>query len=422
MQHTLTVILGGGAGSRLYPLTKVRAKPAVPLAGKYRLIDIAISNAINSQLRHIFVLTQYLSSSLNRHVAQSYTFDIFTNGFVEILAAEQREEGGHWYQGTADALRQQWHTFDMPEFDLFLVLPGDALYHMDYRPMIRKHRESGADVTVAVNTIDRSRAHHFGLLALDEEGLITDFREKPKGDAMNGIEAPETLLLEKFGDRFDPNNTFLASMGVYLFNRSVLERYLRDTDYIDFGKQIIPEAIKNEKCAGQIFPGYWEDIGTIQAFFEAHMGMLREPPVFSFNESHWPIFTRPRFLPNINAINCNLENCRVAEGSTLQGATIRHSVIGLRSHIRSNAVVEDSILMGADYYEHETQSSCPIPIGVGERCVIKRAIVDKNVRIGNGVTILNSNNVREADHELHHIRDGIVIIPKNTVIPDGTVI
>lgn len=420
MKKTLTVILGGGAGSRLFPLTQHRAKPAVPLAGKYRLIDIAISNAINSGLRQVFVLTQYLSSSLNRHVAQTYNFDIFTNGFVEILAAEQRAEGGHWYQGTADALRQQWHTFDLPEFDLFLVLPGDALYHMDYRPMIQAHRESDADITIAVNTVPRDRAHHFGLLALDDAARITEFREKPKGDAMNGIEAPEAMLA-KFGSKSPPGDTFLASMGVYLLKRSVLEHYVRNTDMNDFGKHIIPDAIDKLKCSGFVFPGYWEDIGTIEAFFNAHMGLLSEPPLFTFNRSAWPVFTRPRFLPNTHAVHCNLEDCRLAEGTVLRGATIRHSIVGLRSIIREDTVIENSILMGNDYYE-DTRPKTGVPLGIGERCVIKRAIIDKNARIGCGVNILNKDNVREADHELYHIRDGIVIIPKNITIPDGTVI
>ncbi|MGF1573139.1 MAG: glucose-1-phosphate adenylyltransferase [Sumerlaeia bacterium] len=421
MRGTLSVILGGGAGSRLFPLTKYRSKPAVPLAGKYRLIDVAISNCINSRLRHIFVLTQYLSSSLNRHVAQTYTFDMFTNGFVEILAAEQRQDGGNWYQGTADALRQQWHTFDMPEFDLILVLPGDALYRMDYGPLIAQHRESKADVTIATNTIHRSQAHHFGLMAINENMDIVEFREKPKGEEMNGIEAPENVL-KPFGKNFKVGETFLASMGVYVFNRSVLDHYLNHTDHLDFGKQIIPDALNKYKCQAHIFPGYWEDIGTIQAFYEAHMGLLSSPPMFSFNVPDAPMFTRARFLPNIFAEKCNLEKCRLAEGSYLYGATIRHSIIGLRSMIQNNTVVEDSIIMGADHYESESPHKNAIPIGIGERSVIKKAIIDKNVRIGKGVNIINRNNIMEHDDEKYHIRDGIVIIPKNTVIPDGTII
>lgn len=420
MKKTCTVILGGGAGTRLYPLTKYRAKPAVPLAGKYRLIDVAISNAINSQLRYIFVLTQYLSSSLNRHVAQTYTFDMFTPGFVEVLAAEQGESGGQWYQGTADAIRQQWHTFDLAGLDLFLVLPGDALYAMDYRPMIKAHRDSGADISVAVNTVPRSRAHHFGLLALDPSGAITEFREKPKGDAQNGIEAPAEVL-EEFGGRFDVGNTFLASMGVYIFNRAVLEHYMKGTSMVDFGKEIIPDAIGKYQCRGEIFPGYWEDIGTIQAFYDAHMGLLNSPPTFSFSATESPIFTRPRFLPNIYAKDANIDNCRIAEGSNLVGCTLRRSIVGLRSTIGRDAVIEDSILMGSDYYESEGPSSS-IPMGVGERSVIKRAIIDKNARIGKGVKIINTRDAKEEDGENHYIRDGIVLVPKNAVIPDGTVI
>ncbi len=421
MHRTLAVILGGGAGTRLYPLTKYRAKPAVPLAGKYRLIDVAISNCINSSIKNIFVLTQYLSASLNRHVAQTYTFDMFTNGFVEILAAEQREDTGHWFQGTADALRQHWQTLGyQPDLDLVLVLPGDALYRMDLEPMIRNHRESGADISVAVNTVHRSRAHHFGLLALDEQGCICDFREKPKGEEMEGIEAPAEVL-QQFGGRFPVGDTFLASMGVYVFNKDVMARYIHDTDYDDFGRQIIPAALKQQRCVGHIFPGYWEDIGTIDAFFEAHMGLLKDPPTFSFNVPDRPVFTHPRFLPNIYAVNANLERCRIAEGSILEGATIRNSVVGLRSIIRTGAVVEDSILMGNDFYE-ESGTRGNVPLGIGDRSVIRRAIIDKNARIGNGVKILNSENVQLKDATDYYIRDGIVIVPKGAVIEDGTVI
>jgi glucose-1-phosphate adenylyltransferase len=421
MAKTLCIILGGGAGTRLYPLTKYRAKPAVPLAGKYRLIDVPISNCIHSGLREIFVLTQYLSASLNRHVAQTYTFDMFTDGFVEILAAEQREGGGHWYQGTADAIRQHWNTFDAPGLEYFLVLPGDALYTMDYRPMIQEHIKSGADVTIAVNTVPRDMAHHFGLLALDNEGNITDFREKPKtAEGQKGLEAPPEILAH-FGDKFrnQEGNIFLASMGVYIFNRKVLKKYLLETNLDDFGKQIIPDAFENHKCRGHIFPGYWEDIGTIKAFYEAHMGLLLEPPLFKFADPDWSIFTHPRFLPNIYAQTANLENCRIAEGTNLHGCTIRNSIVGLRSQIGDGAVVEDSIIMGCDHFEDHSHK---VPMGIGSRSVIKRAIIDKNARIGRGVKILNIDNVMERDADCYTIRDGIVIVPKNVVIPDGMVI
>lgn len=419
MRNTLGIILGGGAGTRLYPLTKYRAKPAVPVAGKYRLIDVAISNCINSGMREIFVLTQYLSASLNRHVAQTYSFDIFTNGFVEILAAEQREGGGHWYQGTADAIRQHWSTFDVPDLQRLLVLPGDALYRMNYQPMVEAHKASGADVTIAVNTVPRRLAHHFGLLMLDNDSRIVDFREKPKGEAQNGLEAPAEVL-KKIDPSKDPRDTFLASMGVYIFNKDVLKKYLFDTNCVDFGKEIIPLAFKNERCNGYVFPGYWEDIGTIEAFYDAHMGMLKDPPVFDFAEPDWPIFTHPRFLPSIYAEGSNLERCRVSEGSVLQGCTIRNSIIGLRSFIGDDAVVEDSIIMGSDHFEERGKSA--VPLGIGPRSVIKHAIIDKNARIGRGVKILNGANIRELDTELYSIRDGIVIVPKGVTIPDGTVI
>ncbi|MCB2156656.1 glucose-1-phosphate adenylyltransferase [bacterium] len=421
MRRTLTVILGGGAGSRLFPLTKYRAKPAVPLAGKYRLIDVAISNSINSNLRQIFVLTQYLSGSLNRHVAQTYTFDIFSRGFVEILAAEQREEGGRWYQGTADAIRQQWQTLrDFTDIDQFLVLPGDALYHMDYRPLIKQHRESGAEITIAVNTIERKNAHHFGLMALAPDTTVTEFREKPKGDAMNGIEAPAQMLKE-FGSDSPPGDTFLASMGVYVFNRDVLERYLVQTDHVDFGKQIIPDAIENYRTQGFIFPGYWEDIGTIQAFFDAHMDLLKEPPAFSFSNPHRPIFTRPRFLPNINITRCDIGRARIAEGSNIEGATINNSIIGLRTRVQEGALIEDSIVMGGDWYEPRDLDG-KMTLGVGPDSVIKRCIVDKNARIGRGVKLINEKGLQEAEGDNYIIRDGIIIIPKGVTIPDGTVI
>ena len=421
MRRTLTVILGGGAGSRLYPLTKHRAKPAVPLAGKYRLIDVAVSNSINSDLRQIFVLTQYLSGSLNRHVSQTYTFDIFSRGFVEILAAEQREEGGHWYQGTADAIRQQWQTLrDFADADQILVLPGDALYHMDYRPLIQQHRESGAEITVAVNTVSRAQAHHFGLLALDERTRITEFREKPKGDAMNGIEAPAEML-QKFGSDSPAGETFLASMGVYLFNRDVLEHYLVQTDHVDFGKQIIPDAIGNHKTQGFIFPDYWEDIGTIQAFFDAHMDLLKEPPGFSFSVPERPIFTRPRFLPNINMTNCQVERARIAEGSNIEGATIRNSIIGLRTRLQQNSIIEDSIIMGGDWYEPKDVPG-KMTLGIGSGSTIRRCIVDKNARIGRNVRLVNERRIQEEEGENYIIRDGIIIIPKNVTVPDDTVI
>ncbi|MDX2175424.1 MAG: glucose-1-phosphate adenylyltransferase [Candidatus Sumerlaeia bacterium] len=426
-KRVLTLILGGGAGTRLYPLTKVRAKPAVPLAGKYRLVDIAISNCINSGIRKIFVLTQYLSASLNRHISQTYKFDDFSDGFVDILAAEQKADSTGWYEGTADAVRKTWQSLDNHECDLILILPGDALYSMDYRPLLEQHLKSEADVTIGVNTVDRANAHHFGLVKLDPWGRIFDFVEKPKSDeARAGFEAPKTLL-DRYGLRLPLGDTFLASMGVYLFNRSTLDWWLRETKCTDFGKEIIPSAIKQNRISSYVFSGYWEDIGTIEAFYEAHMQMLEDQPPFDFSSmSGQTIFTRSRNLPNSFVVDTKVSRALISPGVRIIGANISRSVVGLRSRVGAGSSVEDSIVMGNDYFETEPRNpvkgASAIPVGIGEGCHIRRAIVDKNVRMGNNVRILNEKNVQHADHDLYVIRGGIVIIPKDTVLPDGTVV
>ncbi len=428
MKNVLTLILGGGAGTRLYPLTKYRAKPAVPLAGKYRLIDVSVSNCINSNLRRIYVLTQYLSASLNRHVSQSYAFDQFSQGSVDILAAEQRAEDSSWFQGTADAVRKHWLTMENHDCNLILVLPGDALYRMDYAKMVRQHRETGAEITVAVNTVPQRVAHHFGLLRLEEDSSICEFREKPKTrEGQAGLEAPPAAL-EKFGVKAGNEPIFLASMGAYLFNRDVLHRWMTETDHIDFGKQIIPESITRNKVYGYIFDGYWEDIGTIDAFYKAHMDFLEPDPPFRFADPVRPIYTRPRFLPNTRVPGqARVAQSVVTDGCSIGSADIRKSIIGLRSVIGDGSKVDESILMGADFYDPAPVSpweniDTSIPLGIGKDCVVRRAILDKNVRIGDGVRIVNEKGVENADGEFHHIREGIVIIPKNVAIPHGTVI
>lgn len=425
MNNVLTLILGGGAGTRLYPLTKVRAKPAVPLAGKYRLIDVAVSNCINSGLKKIFVLTQYLSASLNRHISQTYSFDQFSQGFVDILAAEQRAEDSSWFQGTADAVRKHWLTMDNFDCDQILILPGDALYRMNYLPMIEQHLKSGADITIATNTVNRKQAHHFGLLAIDDNGCIHDFREKPKTrEEQAGIEAPPAIL-KRFGIKDNTGDTFLASMGVYIFKREVLHRWLMETDHMDFGKQIIPEAIHNCKVDAHIFDGYWEDIGTIEAFYKAHMDFLQDHPPFVFAHQDEPIYTRARFLPTTRFSGTLLDKTVVAEGGSIGQAKIKHSIVGLRMNIGNHTTIEDSVLLGADHYDPaplppwESQSA-PIPLGIGKYCHIRRAIIDKNVRIGDEVKILNEQNLESADGDFYHIREGIVIIPKGAIIPSGT--
>ncbi|MCC5877706.1 MAG: glucose-1-phosphate adenylyltransferase [Candidatus Sumerlaeia bacterium] len=427
MKRILTLILGGGAGTRLFPLTKYRAKPAVPLAGKYRLIDVAISNCINSDLKKIYVLTQYLSASLNRHVSQSYAFDQFNQGFVDILAAEQRAEDSSWFQGTADAVRKHWATLDNFDCDMIMILPGDALYRMDFRPMVERHIAAGSDISVAVNTVPRKIAHHFGLLAIDEEENIISFKEKPKTrEEQEGLEAPPATLA-RFGVTEPNKDTFLASMGIYLFNRNALHDWMMNTGHVDFGKQIIPEAIDTQKVTAFIHSDYWEDIGTIDAFYEAHMDLLKPKPPYRFADPSRPVFTRPRFLPNTKIHGANLDQTAVADGCEIGRANIHRSVVGLRTHIGDFSTIEDSIIMGADSYDPAPRApwesgTIEIPLGIGKYCHIRRAILDKNVRIGDNVKILNEANVDNADGEFYYIREGIVIVPKNASVPSGTVI
>lgn len=426
MQRVLTLILGGGAGTRLYPLTQVRAKPAVPVAGKYRLIDIALSNCINSGLRRVFVLTQYLSASLNRHISQSFKFDDFSEGFVDILAAEQRIDSNAWFEGTADAIRKMWGILENHDCDLILILPGDALYLMNYREMVEQHIRQDAELTIALNTVHGSCADQFGLAKIDPWSRVTNFVEKPKTpEAREGYEVPKAIL-SKFDGNLPQGDTFLASMGVYLFSRATLDAWMRETTLKDFGKDIIPEAIRRNRVLAHIHNGYWEDIGTIEAFYKAHMMMLDDNPPFDFTSLAAPIYTRSRNLPNSLVRTSTIDRAILAPGVNIEGATIRRAIVGLRSKIGKGTVLEESIHMGSDYYEASAKDplrgGAPIPLGVGQNCVIRRAIVDKNTRIGNNVKILNERNIQEEDGPNYCIRNGIVLIPKNSVLPDGTVI
>jgi glucose-1-phosphate adenylyltransferase len=428
MTNVLTIILGGGAGTRLFPLTRDRAKPAVPLAGKYRLIDVAISNCINSNFKKIFVMTQYLSASLNRHVSQSYAFDQFEDGFVDILAAEQRAEDSSWFQGTADAVRKHWGTLDNFDCDKILILPGDALYRMNFSALFKHHEESGAEITIGVNVTDQKHAHHFGLLAMDDNAQVVSFKEKPKTrEEQAGLEAPAAIL-KNFGVSPKGGDAFLASMGIYLINRDVLHRYMLETDYMDFGKQIIPDAIKAHKVFGFVHDGYWEDIGTIEAFYRSHMDFLQDNPPFRFADPAAPIFTRQRFLPVTRFSGGTLDQSVVADGCSIGRAIIRQCVVGLRTVIGDHSTVEQSIVMGADHYDpaplppRAKRDATVPPLGIGKYCHIRRAIIDKNARIGNNVKILNERNIENADADNYYIREGLVIVPKNAVIREGTVI
>jgi glucose-1-phosphate adenylyltransferase len=422
--EVLALVLGGGQGTRLFPLTLHRSKPAVPLGGKYRLIDITVSNCINSDIHHIYVLTQFNSASLNRHISQTYRFSRFSDGFVEILAAEQTPDNRNWFQGTADAVRQvMMHITDFnPEH--VLILSGDHLYQMDYRGFLKQHLESNADVSVSVIPAEERNAPNFGLLKTNAERRIIEFREKPPADQLPSMRVDTTgfgLSPEEAEQR-----PYLASMGVYLFKFATLREMLKDETYTDFGGELIPAAIKSSKVQAHLFNGYWEDIGTISSFYNANLDMATIMPKFNLFDADAPIFTRPRFLPGSKLIDCDIRNSIVSDGCILNRVSVTNSIVGLRSRVENYARIENSLLMGADYYqtlddlELERRSGLPW-IGIGENTFIRRAIVDKNVRIGSNVRILNESGREHFDGENYFIREGIVIVPKGAIITDGTI-
>lgn len=412
--------MGGGAGTRLFPLTKERAKPAVPLGGKYRLVDIPISNCLNSNMRRIYVLTQFNSTSLHQHINSSYKFDHFGNSFVEILAAQQTPEGSNWYQGTADAVRQNLRYFLEGPYDYFVILSGDQLYRMDYRDVLRQHVETRADLTIATIPVNREAAKGFGIMQTDEERRIQRFVEKPKSEELlDSLKIPPHLLTTLGKDPAEP--LYQASMGIYVFNRSVLQECL-DNDFEDFGKNIIPAAIEQNRVFAYIFQGYWEDIGTIKAFFDANLNLTDPKPQYSFYEAGRPVYSRPRFLPASIIRRATVDAAVISDGCLIEESTIERCVIGLRSIIHKGSVVRNTIMMGADHYETELKDEMPgAPrIGIGENCVINGAIIDKNARIGNRVVITPEGKSQDFDGEGFYIRDGIVVVPKNSVIADDT--
>jgi glucose-1-phosphate adenylyltransferase len=414
MNDILAVILGGGQGKRLYPLTAERAKPAVPIAGKYRLIDIPISNCINSNIFHISVLTQFLSVSLHRHISRTYNFDPFHQGWVQIWAAEQTMEHTDWYQGTADAVRKQLQEIVSTRKKEVLILAGDHLYRMDYSEMAKFHRDNDADITVAVQPVPKDEASRFGLLKRNTDGRITDFAEKPKDPG----------VLAGLVSRDDPEKPYLGSMGIYLFKTEVLVDILkptRGTEHLDdFGGDIIPYFIKSgDRVFGYNFEGYWRDIGTIRSFYETNLELTEKHPCFDFYDPQHPIFTHPRFLPGSIVANSTMHNVLLSEGCNIINSNIEHSVIGLRSQIGSNSRVKDSIIMGADWYGNNKHGS---PLGIGKNCDIQGAIIDKNASLGDGVVIKPFPLDREVDHPLYTVREGVVVVPKSTSIPAGTVI
>ncbi|QIZ70788.1 glucose-1-phosphate adenylyltransferase [Oxynema aestuarii] len=430
MKRVLAIILGGGAGTRLYPLTKMRAKPAVPLAGKYRLIDIPVSNCINSDILKIYVLTQFNSASLNRHLARAYSFAGFTEGFVEVLAAQQTADNPtSWFQGTADAVRKYLWLFEEWDIDHYLILSGDHLYRMDYREFINRHEETGADITLSVLPIDEKRASDFGLMKIDDTGRVVDFSEKPKGDALKQMAVDTTTL--GLSEQEAKQNPYIASMGIYVFNKEVMNTLLREApDRTDFGKEIIPASAKDYNVQAYLFKGYWEDIGTIQAFYEANLALTKQPqPPFSFYDEEAPIYTRSRFLPPTKLLDTQVTESIIGEGCIIKECRIDRSVLGIRSRVEAGCTIEDALVMGCDYYEPfaERQSGLQegrIPLGIGSNTTIRRAIVDKNARIGRKVQIINKDHVEEADRESEgfYIRNGIVVVLKNATIKDGTII
>jgi glucose-1-phosphate adenylyltransferase len=409
----LAVILGGGVGKRLYPLTKDRSKPAVPIAGKYRLIDVPISNCINSDISRIAVLTQFNSVSLHRHITQTYTFDDFHRGWVQILAAEQTPRSTDWYQGTADAVRKQLFEIKTTGAEYVLILAGDHLYRMDYELMARFHWDQKAQITVAVQPVAATEASRFGLLKRDVNCRISAFVEKPR----------DPDVLRQFVSREDAERPYLGSMGIYMFNTDVLVDLLENSSYTDFGGQIIPNAIKTHTVFGYDFDGYWEDIGTIRSFYETNLSLTQPNAPFNFYDPIRPIYTRSRFLPSSVIDGANLERVLITDGCQIHQAEIKDSIVGLRSYVADGVRMDHTILMGADFYDTPDEAQrAGIPLGVGPNCQIEGAIIDKNVRIGEGVVIRPFPRGTEKDAGNWVVQDGIVSIPKNTILHSGTYI
>ncbi len=414
MKEVLAVILGGGRGTRLFPLTAHRSKPAVPIGGKYRLIDIPISNCLNSHLRRIIVLTQYLSESLNKHIAQTYRFDPFTDAFVSVIAAEQTEDEQEWFLGTADAVRRANRHIRHHDFDDVLILSGDQLYQMDYRKMRETHLAADADITVGVTPVDAKDAPGFGILKVDATGRIVHFHEKPHPDEVEGLRSE----LPGGGEGF------MASMGIYIFKRAALEQTLALDASMDFGKHIIPGSIGNLKVQSHVHTGYWEDVGTIRSYYEANLGLCQPVPRFDFYDVRTPVHTHARALAATKIEGARMTNALVSEGSIIVDAEIERSLIGIRSRVGRGCVIRNSLILGADFYEKTTPdpASGKPAIGIGDNSVIENAIIDKNARVGANVRLVNEAKAEHADGPCWHIRDGIIIVPKDTVVPEGTVV
>jgi glucose-1-phosphate adenylyltransferase len=431
VKRVLAIILGGGAGTRLYPLTKLRAKPAVPLGAKYRLIDIPISNCINSEIQRIYVLTQFNSASLNRHIARTYHLAGagFSSGFVEVLAAQQTPDNPSWFEGTADAVRKYLWLFAEWDVDQYLILSGDHLYRMNYTDFIQHHRQTRADITLSVVPIDASRASDFGLVKIDQNGRVSHFSEKPKGKALESMSVDTTVL--GLSTEEAAASPYIASMGIYVFEKRVLHELLSQSPArTDFGREVIPEALSSRNVQAYLFNDYWEDIGTIEAFYNANLALTEQPdPPFSFYDEKAPIYTRSRYLPPTKLLDSNVIESMVGEGCILKECTVKRSVIGIRSRIETGCLIDNALLMGADFYESPAErsqnlASGKVPLGVGANTTIRKAIVDKNARIGRNVQIVNKEGIVEGNREDlgFVIQNGIVVIIKNATLRDGTVI
>ena len=419
-EDTLAIIMGGGAGTRLFPLTKERAKPAVPLAGKYRLVDIPISNCLNGGFRQVYVLTQFNSESLHRHITTSYKFDNFTKSFVEILAAQQTPEGASWYQGTADAVRQNLRYFLERPYRHYLILSGDQLYRMDYCDLMQAHFQTGADITLGTTPVDRQSASSFGIMHSDTSRRIFRFEEKPKDPkALDELRIPPELLTE-LGRPADAE-LYQGSMGIYVFNRQILVDALAN-NYDDFGKHILPASLQKNKVFAFIFQGYWEDIGTVRAFFEANLALTDTVPPYNFFDHLNPIYTHARFLPASKINGAQVNRAIIADGCIITNANIERAVIGIRSVIENGSQIRNSVLMGADFYQQDDPQPAPDrpPLGIGRHCVIEGAIIDKNARIGDGVVITSEGKPANMDGDNYYVRDGVIVVPKGAIIPAGT--
>lgn len=416
----IAVILGGGQGTRLFPLTKLRSKPAVPIAGKYRLVDIPISNCLNSDIRRIYVLTQFNSASLNRHIKNTYNFDVFSHGFVDILAAEQTPNSERWYQGTADAVRQSLHHLENYNHDHVLILSGDQLYQMDYRNMLEQHVKNGADLTVATIPVKAEEAPGFGIMRTGDEGFVEDFIEKPAPGVLPEwqSETPERFSSE--------GRLYLASMGIYIFKKEALNRLFEENpEATDFGKQLIPKAIHESfKVKSYEFDGYWTDVGTVKSFFEANLDLTADLPSFNLFDNERSIYTHARLLPASKLSGTTFDHSVLAEGSIIEASRIERSVIGIRSRIGTGSTIKQSIIMGNDFFqsaeELEETTGSELAMGIGQQCFISRAIIDKNCRIGDDVRIVGGDHLKDGDYGSYHVVDGIVIVPKNSLIEEGT--